>query len=100
MSAVWTIRSTASDHFRRWFISFNLQTGSWCIDRTGCARQFDAVSGLADIGGTQIEGLACREDFDRIEILTAECFYARDVPAACGYEFLNKRRLINTEIDR
>jgi hypothetical protein len=55
---------------------------------------------LANIGGTQIEALARREDFDRVEILTAERFYTRDVTTTGGHEFLYKRRLINAEIDR
>lgn len=39
-------------------------------------RAFDAVGGLADVGGAEVERVAGGEDVDGVEILAAECFDA------------------------
>src|SRR5262249_21350754 len=67
-----------SDHFRRWCKRFDSQTRTRCIDRARHSRQFNSVSGLADVSRAKIERVACGEDPDRVEILSAECFNARD----------------------
>src|SRR5689334_6694719 len=87
-----------SDHLGRWLKRLDSQTRTRRIDRASCSREFNSVSGLADVSGAQIEGVAGGEDSDRVEILAAECFNARDVAVAWRNKLLDQGCLIDPQI--
>src|SRR5215212_2333240 len=79
-------------NFRRRRVSFNLEP------RLRRVRQTDFADGdglrvlhPAYLRGAEVEALARRVDFDRVEVLAAERFDARDVAAARGDELLQER---------
>ncbi len=101
ISAARTIRSTASITSVRRRVALDLQAGA-SAHRAGKLRAASSTPSVVwqMSAGQRLKLSPCGKDFDRVEILAAERFDARDVAAARRDVLLHQRRTIDAEIDR